>query len=627
VSGKTQSIADASLAAPQPRHWRRRLRLAVIYLAPHRGQWLLICAATLFSSLLALLQPWPATILVDYVLGSKPMPPFLSKLSGLLPGIDNPRGAVVWIALSGLFFYALSSVAEVVINLCWVRAGQRTVYHLAEDLFARIQRRSLLFHARNPIGDLVARVAGDSWSVYKLADGLFFAPAHALILMIGMSIVLVRINPMLTLLTLITAPAMTLAAVSLGDRIRRASRASREIDSSLQSHVHRTLTGMALVQSFVQERREHDRFMEFAGEAIKARRHTTLIQSLSGLASGFASTAGTAAVLWFGGRLAMKQEISPGALLVYLAYFNQLQAQFKSLLTTYNEMQVSGAAVDRVCEILEVEPEIRDGPIELPRAAGRVELEHVDFGYEPGRQVLHDVTFAANPGEMIAIVGPTGAGKSTLMGLVPRLFEPWRGSIRIDGHDLRELTVASLRRQIEVVQQEPFLFPISVAENIAYGCPNATQAQIEAAAQAASIHTFISKMPRGYDTIIGERGATLSGGERQRLAIARALLRDAPILILDEPTSGLDAQTEASITGALDRLTAGRTVLVIAHRLSTIRRASAIVVLQQGRVVETGTHAELLARGGLYADMHAAQVGASIAAEAPPNQTLEPSRP
>jgi ATP-binding cassette subfamily B protein/subfamily B ATP-binding cassette protein MsbA len=312
---------------------------------------------------------------------------------------------------------------------------------------------------------------------------------------------------------------------------------------------------------------------------------------------------GTAALFWYGGHEALAGHVSVGTILVFVSYLASLYGPLETLMATGSTLHASSGSARRVLEVLDAEPEVADAPgaRALPPVRGQVRLEGVTFGYEPGRPVLQDVDVVAEAGETVAIVGPTGAGKSTLVSLVPRFYDPWSGTVRIDGTDLRTATLHSVRSQVAIVLQEAFLFPMSVADNIAYGRPGADRADIEAAATAANAHAFICALPQGYDTVLGERGATLSGGERQRISIARALLRDAPVLILDEPTSALDAHTEHLILEALDRLMAGRTTLLIAHRLSTIRGADRIVVLSEGRVVETGTHAELIDAGGLYA--------------------------
>jgi ATP-binding cassette subfamily B protein/subfamily B ATP-binding cassette protein MsbA len=319
--------------------------------------------------------------------------------------------------------------------------------------------------------------------------------------------------------------------------------------------------------------------------------------------------------LWVGASRAAEGRLTVGSILVFLSYLGTLKSNLKSFTGIYSTLQGARASIDRVMEVIDAggEVEERAGAAALPPARGHLRLEGVTFGYEGASAVLRGVTLEALPGQTVAVVGPTGAGKSTLVGLVARLFDPWEGRVTIDGRDLREVQLRSVREQVSLVLQEPFLFPVSVAENIAYGRPEATRAEVEVAARAAGAEEFITRLPRGYETVVGERGATLSGGERQRVSIARALLKDAPILVLDEPTSALDARTEASLMGALDGLRRGRTTLIIAHRLSTVRGADRIVVLEGGEVVESGGHEELMARGGLYRSLHDAQFGGASA--------------
>jgi ATP-binding cassette subfamily B protein/subfamily B ATP-binding cassette protein MsbA len=300
-----------------------------------------------------------------------------------------------------------------------------------------------------------------------------------------------------------------------------------------------------------------------------------------------------------------------GSVLVFLSYLGSLYAPLEALMYTTSTLQGAAGNARRVLEVLTVEPEVSDRPgaAELPALAGHVRLEGVTFGYEPGRPVLRGVSVEVLPGQTVAIVGFTGAGKTTLVSLVPRFFDPWEGRVLVDGHDVRGVQFRGLREQVAVVLQEPLLFPISVADNIAYGRPGATREAIESAARTANAHDFIRRLPQSYDTVVGPRGATLSGGERQRLSIARAMLKDAPFLILDEPTSALDAETEGLLLEALKRLMKGRTTLLIAHRFSTIRGADRILVLDEGQLIETGTHEELLARQGLYAHLYGIQFG------------------
>jgi ATP-binding cassette subfamily B protein/subfamily B ATP-binding cassette protein MsbA len=375
--------------------------------------------------------------------------------------------------------------------------------------------------------------------------------------------------------------------------------------------VQQILSGIIVVQAFAQEEREHHRFRTFANGVIAAQKRSTLTGSVYDLMSGGISSLGTGIILYLGARHVIDGRLTIGSLLVFISYLGTLQVQLQAFTGIYSALQSAGASVDRVMEVLDTEQEVenRENARALSAVKGNVQFENVTFGYETERLILHDVSFEALPGETIALVGATGAGKSTLVSLIPRFFDPWKGTVKIDGVDVRDVELKSLRNNVGIVLQEPFLFPLSIAENIAYGKPKATREEIKASARAANAHQFIERLPQGYDTIIGERGATLSGGERQRISIARALLKDAPVLILDEPTSALDAQTEELLLEALERLMKGRTTFIIAHRLSTIRKANRILVLENGRIVESGTHAELLGNKGLYDSLYQIQFG------------------
>ena len=325
--------------------------------------------------------------------------------------------------------------------------------------------------------------------------------------------------------------------------------------------------------------------------------------------TGLGTACGTAAIVWLGANSVLAGRLTVGDILVFLAYLAALYGPLETLMYAPSTTQGAAGSARRVREILETRREVDDRPHARPltRVSGHIAIEHVTFGYEAGRPVLHDVTFDVRPGETVAIIGATGAGKSTIAGLVPRFYDPWSGRVTLDGVDLRDLELRSLRSHVAVMLQESFLFPMTIAENIAYGRPRVSRREIENAARAANADTFIAGLPHGYDTVIGERGATLSGGERQRIAVARAIVKDAPVLILDEPTSAIDAITEASLLEALERLMRGRTTIIIAHRMSTIANADRVVALADGSIVEIGSPTELLGGNGLYARYHAMQ--------------------
>jgi ATP-binding cassette subfamily B protein/subfamily B ATP-binding cassette protein MsbA len=562
--------------------------------------WATVFVVTLLSTGASLLTPWPTKVLVDQVLGDRPR----SGLTAVLPGADTGAGLLGYVVAATLLLFALASALDVALTFLWVRIGQGMVWRHSGDVFAAVHRRALAFHQGHDVGDTMQRITGDCWAVHTVVDALLFSPLHHLLLFTGMVVLLWRLDPELTAVALAVVPVVTWASLVLGGRVRRAGEVRRVVLGQLQALVHQSLSGLTVVQAFGQEDRVHARFVDLSTRAVAAGRRTALVGSLDELLVGLVTTGGRGVVLLLGASRVLSGELSVGSLLVFLAYLGTLQATLSSFAGLYVALQDVRPQIDRVVEVLDGPPELVDGPRVLEgRAVGHVALDGVVFGHEPGRPVLRGVSFEARPGELTALVGATGAGKSTISGLVVRFFDPDRGRVTLDGLDLRDLRVDSVRAQVALVSQESFLFPVSIADNIAYGRPGASRQEVVAAARTAEAHEFITGLPDGYDTVVGVRGATLSGGQRQRVAIARAVLQDAPVLLLDEPTSGLDAQTEVSLLGSLDRLTAGRTTIVIAHRLSTIRKADRIVVLGDGRVVEVGTHDELRAAGGRYATM------------------------
>jgi ATP-binding cassette subfamily B protein/subfamily B ATP-binding cassette protein MsbA len=386
-----------------------------------------------------------------------------------------------------------------------------------------------------------------------------------------------------------------------------------QLEGQIMTQAERTLTALPIVQAFSREEFEDVRFRSLSQSTIQAYLSVVLSQLQFKVGTGLITAIGTTGIMLIGGLHVLQGTLSVGSLIIFLAYLTSLYAPIETLAYTSSGFASAAARARRVMEVLDAEHDVHDDPgakplptVQLGRS-GHICLEEVTFGYEANNPVLKNIALEARPGEVVALVGPTGAGKSTLVSLIPRFFDPWEGRVLFDGVDVRKVKLASLRAHISLVLQEPFILPLSVEENIAYGRPEASRSEIEAAAAAANADEFIRRLPQGYETVVGERGATLSGGEKQRLAIARALLKNAPVLILDEPTSSLDAQTEALLLEALERLMEGRTTFIIAHRLSTIRHSDKIVVIERGKIVEVGTHQGLMVTNSLYKHFHTLQ--------------------
>jgi len=576
--------------------------LLLRYLRPHWREALGVFATMLVTIGMDVLRPWPTKLLVDQVLGHQPLPAWLQGAASASPVASGAAGLLLWVCVGTVLIFAVGAVSSMVETTAAVRLGQRMVYDLGADLFSHLQRLSLTFHRRRPVGDTISRVTVDSYCVQALLNGALHPLLRSVGTLAAMFAVMWRLEPRMTALSLLVTPLLALTIRVCGESMRVRHRRRRDLEGRMMSVVEQTLSAIAAVQAFAREETEQARFRAYARDTASAYVRATQADARFGLFVGLVTAAGTAAVMWVGAVDVLHGRATVGTLLVFLAYLAALYVPLHASTSTASTVQSAAAAAERVLELLDTAPEVRDGPEVLDgRVRGHIRYEHVTFGYEPGRPMLREVSFDVHPGEMVALVGPTGAGKSTLANLLVRFYDPWSGRITIDGHDLSRLRVRSLRQQIAIVLQDPFIFPLTVAENIGYGRPDATREMIVAAAVAANADAFIRRLPEGYDTVVGEKGATLSGGEKQRLSIARAFVKDAPILILDEPTSAVDALTEAGLLAALERLGTDRTTFVIAHRLSTIRRADRILVLDDGAVIEEGRHADLMDRNGLYA--------------------------
>ncbi len=578
------------------------LRRLIPFLAPYRWRFLFALAQVFLIAGFELLKPWPLQVVIDQVLGGKP------AAAGWLAGWPVATllaGACVALVVVNLG----SGLLTLLHNITTIGVGQRMVNDLRGALMAHLQRLSLAFHSRQKVGDLMYRVTSDSFAVQTLIMNGVLPILSALILLAGMIVVLVRLDWMLTLIALTVVPALFVLIGLFNRKIVTLATEVRERESLVYSLVQWAMSSIKVVQAFTKEEEEHRRFMGASRASLLATLRLYGWQTLYSGVVNVVIAGGTALVVYVGASAVLSGRLSLGQLIVFISYLAQLYQPVNQITQSWGLIAGARVGARRCFELLDVEADLKDGTRGFPAAGaqGAVEWRGVSFGYRADLAVLKGIDLKIEPGTKVAVVGPTGAGKSTLLGLLPRFFDPSAGTVLIDGVPVTEYRIAELRRQISMVLQPPLVFPLSVKDNIAYGRPGADDAEIEQAARLARIHDLVRSLPQGYDTVIGEGAGTLSEGEKQRLTIARAILRDAPILILDEPTSALDVETEAMVMAAIRRLTEGRTTFIIAHRLSTVRDADVILVLRDGTIVEHGSFAELLRRGGPFADLYNTQ--------------------
>jgi ATP-binding cassette subfamily B protein/subfamily B ATP-binding cassette protein MsbA len=592
-----------------PRPPARGIWSLLRYLWPQWRLLVVVVVALMLGIGLGLLTPWPTKVLIDNVLGDQPAPGWLRDAVAALPGPDGRRGLLLWMAIATVLIFALTAALQAARAVVGARLDQRTSYALGADVFMHVQRLSPLYHGHTSTGDLLARVTVDPSCVRILINEALLPAVQGAITTVAMFVIMFSLQPVLAAVALGTVPVMALAMQRFAGPMKHRNRRARDVEGEMMSLVEQTLTAIPVVQAFTREPRQHERFRVLAGRGVRAWESATALSMQFKFVIGLATAVGTAAIMYVGGVLVLEGELTVGSVVVFLAYLTALYGPLNSITYTGETLQYAAAQADRVLEVMAARPDVDDAPgARDVRLRGSVHYEDVIFGYQRDRPVLRNITLHAEPGEVVAIVGPTGAGKTTLVNMLMRYFDPWSGRVTIDGVDLRDMTIRTLREQVALVLQEAFLFPLSIRENIAYGRPGASDEEIVAAATAANADDFIRRLPAGYETVVGERGVTLSGGERQRLAIARAFLKDAPILVLDEPTSALDSRTEALLLEALERLMRGRLTLIVAHRLSTIRHADQILVLDDGRVIQRGRHAQLSESDGLYAELYGQQM-------------------
>lgn len=578
----------------------------------------LILAWIVFIALgigVGLLAPWPMAILADSVLGQSP-PASLDWIHRffLAPLPESTLGKIVGLAVFGLAIKLFGDLVGIAQTLISNRVNYAGLLRVRCDLFRKLQALSLTFHRSRAQGDTIYRLNSDVYGAQTIL-GVLVSTLIAVVTLVAMTVVLAQRSASLTLLAFSIAPALAIANVTFGRRFRKRTLECKERDSSLMAVTQQALSCINLVQAFGREEHEFGRFHATSRQTIaawwKLNREQIVYQLLTSTLFGL----GGAAIFGYGGYLVWRGTLTLGDLIVFTGYLGMLWGPLCQLTGFTSSLQGGAASMQRVFEVLDCDLHIVERPHAkaLPPAMRTLELHNVHYAYREGDPVLRGLTVRIEPGEMVAFVGSSGVGKSTLLNLLPRFADPSTGTITLDGHDLRDLRLADLRRHVALVLQEAVLLPTNVADNIAYGRPTATREQIIAAAKLAGAHDFIQRLPQGYDSPIHEGGSNLSGGQRQRLAIARALLTEAPFVILDEPTSALDAHHEALVNQTLWSLKGQRTFILVSHRLSTVEQCDRIFVMNAGQIVETGTHQELIAQGGLYARMAEQQLGISRA--------------
>jgi ATP-binding cassette subfamily B protein len=614
-----QAMLTELLGAPSQKGALKRgfkvLPRILPYLRPYRAMALLSVLLTILLAVVALAEPWPLAFVVDSIIGDKPAPGWVTGIFG------SSTGALIALAVGAtLFLTALSGGMTVLNEYLSTTVDQRMVLDFRSDMFEHAQKLSLAFHDTESKGILMYRINNQASAMGQIVVALPVV-AQNVLTVVGMAYISFKINPLLALLALGTTPFVVYSTTYYTDRIEPRLYRVRGLGAINLAIVYEAMSMIRVVLAFGTQRHEYRRFRQQGEQFVNETVGLTVRQTAFKLAVQLITAGGTAAVIGVGAYQAVQGTISAGQLLVVLSYIAAIYQPLEELTNTITLFQQQFIGLLMSFDLMDMKPDVTEKPDARPldRARGEIELEGVSFGYEERRDVLKDINFRIPPGQAVAVVGPTGAGKSTLVSLLPRFYEAREGVVRIDGHDVRDLKLADLRSQFSIVLQEPLLFSATIQNNIRYGSPDASDEEVIEAAKAANAHDFITELPDGYTTLLGERGAKISGGERQRIAVARSFLRNAPILILDEPTSSIDSRTESVILEALDRLMEGRTTIMIAHRLSTLRSVGEILVMNEGEIVQRGSHQELAAVDGLYKELWDAQTRARDGRAPPPS--------
>ena len=599
---------------PSGSEWRNESRSGIVreLLRPHA--WMLMGAvvAAIGEAVADLLAPWPLKIAIDQVIRPKPLKPWIQHIVSVVAGTDK-IAVIRAAAIGGVVIATIGALCSYYQKRSTTTVGQWVMHDLRRTMYSHMQRLSLAFYDRARTGDLLSRVTSDIDTIQSfITSDLLDAVIQSLTL-ICMVALMLYVDWRFTLVALSIAPVLFLVIFRYTRIIKKSSREVRRKQGEIVSTIQEVLTSIRVVKAFAREDYEQQRLEEQSLESVEISLRARGLKARLAPTVEIIVAAGTGLVLWFGAREVIAGTLDPGSLVLFFIYLGMMYKPMQGLSKMSDSYSKASVAFERIRETLDTRSDVRDarGAVRAPRLRGLIEFDGVTFGYEPDRPVLKDVSLRIEPGQVAALVGPTGAGKSTIISLIPRFYDPISGAVKIDGVDVRRFKIKSLREQISFVLQETVLFHAPVWQNIAYGNPNASRTEILRAAELANAHEFIETMPQRYDTIVGERGVTLSGGQRQRIAIARAIIRNTPILILDEPTTGLDAASEKLVCEGLERLMEGRTVIVIAHRLSTIRRADNIFVIEDGHITESGRHEELRAANGAYAKLYDAQFGSA----------------
>jgi ABC-type multidrug transport system fused ATPase/permease subunit len=577
-------------------------------LAPYRGTLLVVLIAMLIETAMSLAGPWPLKVILDNVVGHKALPGWIEHLLGPASGHANLQLAAA-AALTFVAVAAIGALASYVDNYYTESVGQWVANDLRLKVYAHLERLSLSYYDTHQTGTLLSTLTDDVDTIQGFASSSTLGILVDLLTIVGMVGIMFWLNFDFALIAIAVTPFLLLFVLRFKRVVKLATREVRRRQTDIVAVLQQGLESMRAVKAFGRQDLEQERLVEASHASVQAALSARRIKALLSPVISVVVALCTAFVLWRGANLILADAMTIGALTVFLAYLSKFFKPVQDLAKMTNAIAQTTVGVERIRELLDVDAIIPEcaSPFAPDRVLGAIEFEAVVFAYDPAAPVLRDVTFSIAPGQLVGIVGATGGGKSTIMSLLPRFYDPTSGRILLDGVDLRDYQLKALRNQIAFVLQDTVLFRGTVYDNIAYGREGATGAEIEAAAKIANAHEFILKMPKGYQTLVGERGATLSGGQRQRIGIARAVVRNSPILLLDEPTAALDSESEKLVIEATERLMKGRTVITIAHRLSTIRDADTIIVLKDGVVCEQGTHAQLLERGGVYAELYRVQ--------------------